>query len=149
MCFYRSNDFCISAFNMLESIALMFARLRLSENNVLKAVCSPVEKSFINLVYIVWFITSVIFLCTEVSIYGSLVCCFSMSASQYQYERSSSCVLYYTNSNIIVSSMYTCFWCMDLTFNICTVQINVVHCILLNAKKTIPNTYRVNGDASK
>jgi len=52
MCSYRSNDFCISAFNVLESIALMSARLRLAENNV-KAVCSPVEKSFINLLYIV------------------------------------------------------------------------------------------------
>lgn len=150
VCSYKSNDFCISAFNMLESIALMFARLRLSENNVVKPICSPVKKSFIDLVYIVWFITSIIFLCTEVSIYGSLICCFSMSASQYQYERSFSCILYYTNSNMIISSMYTCFWCMDLTLIFCTVQINtVVRCILLDAKQNIPNAYRVIGNASK
>lgn len=35
------------------------------------------------------------FISTEVSIYGLLICCFSMSASQYQYERSLSCILYY------------------------------------------------------
>lgn len=150
VCSYRSNDFCISAFNMLESIALLFARLRLSENNVVKAICSPVEKSFINLVYIVWFIAPIIFLCTEVSIYGSLICWFSMSASQYQYERSFSYILYYTNGNMMISSMYACFWCMDLTFNICTVQINiVVHCILLDAKHNILNAYRVIENASK
>lgn len=46
MCSYRSNDFCITAFNMLESTAIMFVRLRLSENNIVKAIFfSPVGKT--------------------------------------------------------------------------------------------------------
>lgn len=45
MCSYRSNDFCITAFDMLESTVVMFVKFRLSENNIVKAICSPVEKS--------------------------------------------------------------------------------------------------------
>lgn len=109
MCSYRSNDFCITAFNMLESTVVMFVRLRLSENNVVKAICSPVEKSFINFEYTAWFITFIFFLCTEVSIYGSLVY-FSLSASQRQWESSFSCILDYTSSNMIIIPMYICFF---------------------------------------
>jgi len=41
---------------------------------------------------------------------------------------------------MFISSMYTCFWCVDLAFNIWTVQINiVVLCVILDAKQIIPN----------
>lgn len=64
-----------------------------------------------------------------------------MSASQYQYERGLLCILYHT-CNMIVSSMYTWFWCPNLTFSIYTIQINIVGCyILLDAKKNIPNAF--------
>lgn len=137
VCSYRSNDFCITAFNILESTVVMFVRLRLSENNVVKAICSPVEKSFINFEYTAWFITFLFFLCTEVSIYGSLVCYFSLSASQHQWESSFSCILDYTSSNMIIIPMYICFFflCMPLTFSVCIVQIYVVvWCMLLDAQ---------------
>lgn len=81
------------------------------------------------------------FISTEISIYGLLICCFSMSASQYQYERGLPCILFYAN-NVIISSVYSWFWCPNLTFSIYTIQINIVGCcILLDAKKNIPNAF--------
>lgn len=128
VCSYRSNDFCITAFNMLESTVVMFVRLRLSENNVVKAICSPVEKSFINLEYTAWFIAFIIFLCTEVSIYGSLVCYFSLSASQHQWESSFSCILDYTSSNMIIIRMYIWFFCVCILLSMFAQSIYLLLC---------------------
>lgn len=130
MCSYRSNDFCITAFNMLESTVVMFVRLRLSENNVVKAICSPVEKSFINFEYTAWFITFIFFLCTEVSIYGSLVCYFSLSASQRQWESSFSCILDYTSSNMIIIPMYICFFFVYASYFQCLRSPGIYCCVM-------------------
>lgn len=82
------------------------------------------------------------FISAEVSLYGLLICCFSVSASQYQYERSLLSILYYTNNNMIISSVYPCFWCLDLTFSIYTIYISIVGCcILLDAKTNLPNAF--------